>query len=602
MTIQFLRKAVAYSSAALILAGLLGAASLARAADDKKPAPKPAAPAKPAAKPASGASGGASHGTTTGAKTGTSGGATTHGPTANHTTTGPSANHPSGPSTSHPGGAANTGHPGGAANASHPGGGAPGAHPGAGGKPTNFSHPGAPGSSEHAMKSGSAIRTRPGGRVSDVHDARRGMDVHHNLGGGRRVSVERADHSRVVAERGRRGYVERGYSYRGHDFGRRAYYYHGHEYNRYYRGYGYRGLYLNVYAPGYYYGPGFYGWAYNPWAAPIAFGWGWGGNPWYGHYGYYFAPYPVYPSAAFWLTDYIISQDLQAAYAAHQEAQEADGTPPATAGGQPVLTPEVKQMIADEVKAQLALENQEATQNAANQEVDPASSGVARLLSDGRPHVFVAGGNLDVTDASGKECVVSDGDTLQLREPPPSDATTANLVVLSSKGNPECQISLTVSVQLTDLQEMQNHMRETIDQGLKDLQDKQGTGGLPAAPASAKAAPAAAQYAAAAPPPETNVSADIQQQDQQSDQAEKEVTAEAAQDGAAPAAGAEAASGGPSAAPPAAPASIELGQTTDQVKGSLGEPKRVANLGTKVIYYYDGMKVTFKDGKVSDVQ
>ncbi len=61
-----------------------------------------------------------------------------------------------------------------------------------------------------------------------------------------------------------------------------AYYYHGHEYNRYYRGYGYRGVYLNVYAPGYYYAPAFYGWAYNPWAVPIAFGWGWGGNPWYG--------------------------------------------------------------------------------------------------------------------------------------------------------------------------------------------------------------------------------------------------------------------------------------------------------------------------------
>jgi hypothetical protein len=28
----------------------------------------------------------------------------------------------------------------------------------------------------------------------------------------------------------------------------------------------------------------------------------------------------------------------------------------------------------------------------------------------------------------------------------------------------------------------------------------------------------------------------------------------------------------------------------------------VANLGPKVIYYYNGMKVIFKDGKVSDVQ
>jgi hypothetical protein len=168
---------------------------------------------------------------------------------------------------------------------------------------------------------------------------------------------------------------------------------------------------------------------------------------------------------------------------------------------------------------------------------------------------------------------------------------------LASKGGHECPKSSTVTVQLTDLQEMQNHMRETIDQGLKDLQDKQGTGGLPAAPASAQAPPVAAQYAAAAPPPEANLAADIQQTDQQSDQSEKEVTTEVAQDGGAPAAAAAA----PNAAP-AAPESVALGQTKDQVQASLGAPTRIANLGPKVIYYYNGMKVTFKDGKVSDVQ
>ena len=119
-------------------------------------------------------------------------------------------------------------------------------------------------------------------------------------------------------------------------------------------------------------------------------------------------------------------------------------------------------------------------------------------------------------------------------KPPPSDATSANLVVLSSKGQPECQISLTVQVQLTDLQEMQNHMRETIDQGLKDLQEKQGKGGLPAAPPSAQAPPVEAQYASAAPPPEANLATDIQQADQQGAQAEKDVTSEAAQDSGAP--------------------------------------------------------------------
>ena len=642
---QFLSNAMRNLSAATILAVILGLCSLASAADDKKaPAPPPKAPPRSSG----GGGGGAQHnsgggggphtmsnsGTHTTTTTGShgptangpgshgpaAGGVTTHGPTTNGAggrgpgandggmTHGPTANGMGGhgPST---GGAATHGqgandggpthggmHPGGAAGAGagmHPGGGVTaGGHGMAGGADHSaFNRPGPRGSNEHITRTGDAVRMRPGGRVSDIHDARRGIDVHHNLGGGRRVLVERQDHTRVFAERGRPGYVERGYRYHDHDFGRRAYFYHGHEYNRFYRGYGYRGLYLNVYAPGYYYRPAFYGWAYNPWAAPITFGWGWGGNPWYGYYGYYFQPYPVYPSAAFWLTDYIISQNLQAAYAAHQEAAEAAGAPPAASGGQPVLTPEVKQMIADEVKAQLALENQEAQQNAQQQDPDPASSGIARLLSDGRPHVFVAGGNLDVTDASGQECAVSDGDTLQLREPPPSDATAANLVVLSSKGKPECQISLTVQIQLTDLQEMQNHMRETIDQGLKDLQEKQGTGGLPSAPPSAQGAPAEAQYASAAPPPEANLATDIQQVDQQSAEAEKEVTAEPPQDGRA------------ADAAPAAPASVDLGQTIDQVQSTLGAPARVANLGSKVIYYYSGgMKVVFKDGKVTDVQ
>jgi hypothetical protein len=419
------------------------------------------------------------------------------------------------------------------------------------------------------------------------------MDVHHGLNGNRRISVERHDGSRMVSERGRPGYVQRGYSYHGHDFARRSYYYHGHEYNRYYRGFGFRGLSLNIYAPGVYYGPGFYGWAYNPWATPIAFGWGWRSDPWYGYYGGYFQPYPVYPSASYWLTDYIISQDLQAAYAAHQEAGEVDGAASA-AGGPPAMTPDVKQQIADEVKNQLALENAEAQQTAQHQDVDPASSGIARLLADvsaGHAHVFVAGSALDVTDPNGQECALSDGDVLLLRAPPPADATTADLAVLASKGGQECPKSSTVTVQMTDLQEMQNHMRETIDQGLQDLQAKQGKGGLPPAPPSAQAPPTQTEFAAIAPPPTPQDAADLQQQSQQADQAEQDVQAEATQD-----------SGSPVSAAPAAPASVEKGQSPDQVQAAMGAPARVANLGSKVIYYYNGMKVVFQDGKVADVQ
>jgi hypothetical protein len=435
------------------------------------------------------------------------------------------------------------------------------------------------------------VRTRGNGKLADVHDAKRGIDVHHGLNGNRRVSVERHDGSRLVAEHGRPGFVQRSYRYHDHDFGRRAYYYHGREYVRFYRGYPYRGMYLSVYAPGFYYGPGFYGWAYNPWGMPITYGWGWGGSPWYGYYGGYFAPYPVYAGASYWLTDYMLSQDLQAAYAAHQEAGETDGAPMA-AGGAPALTPEVKEQIADEVKGQLALENQEATVVATlHQDADPASSGIARMLSDGKSHVFVAGGALDVVDAGGQECGLSDGDVLQLAGPPPTDATAADLVVLASKGGQECGKSTTVTVQLSDLQEMQNHMRETIDQGLQELQAKQGKGGLPQAPPSAQIKPTEAEYASIAPPPDPADAKDLQQQEQQADQADKEVTG-----GTAPGAG------GPGGGASGAPTTVQLGQTTDQVQTSMGTPSRVANLGTKVIYYYDGMKVIFKDGKVTDVQ
>ncbi len=618
MSIQSLREGKRIVFATLILVGLLGAASLASAANTDKAVPPTKAPAKAAAgasaSHASTAGSGGSHGSNT---TGTgshgstsmgSGGSTSMGSHGSNTTgTGPHGSGTTGMgsngSTSMGSHGSNTngmGSSGSTSMGSHgsntTGGhfaGGPGGYGPGGGSTSHSAFHGGPaphGSNEHATRSGDAFRTRANGRVADVHDVRRGMDVHHGLAGGRRVEVERPDHGRIVSEQGRRGYVQRGYDYHGHDFGRRAYFYHGHEYNRYYHGWGYRGLYLNVYAPGVFWGPSYYGWAYNSWARPISYGWGWGGAPWYGRYGYYFQPYPVYRSAAFWLTDYLISQDLQAEYAAHQEAQEVDGYA-GNAGGPPVLSPEVKDMIADEVKSQIALENQEALQNAAGQDIDPGSSGIARLLSDGRPHVFVAGGSLDVTDSSGQECAVSDGDALQLRTAPPSDATTANLVVLSSKGNPECQISLTVQVSLTDLQEMQNHMRETIDQGLQDLQSKQGTGGIPAAPPSAHAAPVQAAYASVAPPPDPTDAAQIQQQDQQGNQSEKDVTTETAAPGAG---GGEALN--------ALPASVEMGQTTDQVLAKLGTPTRVANLGPNTIYYYDGMKVTFQGGKVSDVQ
>ncbi len=558
------------------------------------PAPKAAAPSRPAggggAPKAAAASHGpttashgpttashgattASHGTTTashGTTTSTAGHSTT---TASHSTT--TAGHTTSTAGHTTAGGAHTA----GSTAGHPAGGAAGhtaAAGGAHGAAGGHAGPAAKGHTTTTAKNGAAVTKRADGHVASLHDSKRGMDVHHSLSGNRRVVVERGDHSRVVAYRGGRGYVQRPYMYHGHEYAMRGYYAHGAYYHGYYGRYYYHGVYVNPYYPAYYYAPAYYGWVYNPWVAPINYAWGWGGNPWYGYYGAYFTPYPVYASASLWLTDYMISQSLQAAYQAAADAkiQAAALSNPAP------LTPDVKQLIADEVRRQVALENAES----ANKSGDPdaASSSIQRMLTDGTQHVFIAGQDLDLVDAAGNECAVSEGDALQLTgQAVAADAVTANLAVLASKGGKECVKGDTVSVKLEDLQEMQNHMRETIDRGMQDLQKKQGQGGLPAAPAAAKAAPAESAMAAIAPPPppESEVAAQINQQASEADKAEQEA-------GAAP----------------AAPKTIALGQSVDEVTGALGNPKKVVDLGPKKIYVYEDMKVTFRDGKVSDVQ
>jgi hypothetical protein len=50
------------------------------------------------------------------------------------------------------------------------------------------------------------------------------------------------------------------------------------------------------------------------------------------------------------------------------------------------------------------------------------------------------------------------------------------------------------------------------------------------------------------------------------------------------------------------PQTVQLGMTTDQVQSVLGRPEKMFNVGTKQIYVYKDVKVTFQNGKVADVQ
>jgi hypothetical protein len=376
------------------------------------------------------------------------------------------------------------------------------------------------------------------------------MHIEHGVRGGRTVVSER-NGARIVT-RGHGGYVQRAYVTRGgHAYYSRTYYAGGRYHVGLYRGYGWGGHMYYGYYPGVWYHPGFYGWGWHPWGAPIAWGigaWGWGGAPWWGYYGGWWNPYPVYAAPYFWLTDYLLASSLQAAYAARQEANAdamgadaaasagdagdggggGDAAPAAT--GQVALTPEVKQAIAEEVKAQLAAQQQQASQDTGGGQASAAPAAPAPTSDQPPPaldpaqRTFVVDSDVTVV-ANGQECGLTSGDVItRLTDTPDADQTVNASVSATKKG--DCASGQTVAVKVDDLQEMFNHFQENITNGMSEMAKKQGTGGMPAAPDTGTQAGAVQP-----PPPDTSVAKTLQDQQQQADQTESEVKQEAASGG-----------------------------------------------------------------------
>ena len=472
----------------------------------------------------------------------------------------------------------------------------PGVTRGASGKPESF-----------RGRTGNQARFDSQGRITAVQA--RGLDIRHDARGAR--VIERPDHSRVFVNHAGHGYVQRGFDYHGREFATRTYRYNNRTYAVYYQRYSYHGVFLEGYVPVAYFAPPFYGWAYNPWPAPVPYTWGFVSAPWYGYYSYYFAPSPSYPSASLWLTDYMFSQELATEYQEQVDSDAAMAAIAAANANQVVVNADVKLAVATEVQKELALENAEAQTATRGGDLDPNSSGLPRMLAEAspqNPRIFVVSAALILTDAAGQECPVSEGDVLRLTVAPPEDATSAGLDVFASKSH-ECARGDMVAVDLADLQEMQNNMRASIDNGLKDLQAHQN--GLPAPPPSAAPPPVIATFASYAPPPDPNVAQELTTQARAADGAEQEVLSEAQQ--ADPSVGVAVAPAPPAAAPagavsaPApqesvAPIEIALGQTIDQVTAALGKPTEMVKAGAKTIYVYPRLKITFLNGKVSDVQ
>jgi hypothetical protein len=258
--------------------------------------------------------------------------------------------------------------------------------------------------------------------------------------------------------------------------------------------------------------------------------------------------------AAFWLTDYLIAANLQAAYAAQQAAAaggdngevippaiqnaSADeiaalwstdplvaaklqatygaymlggGAPPAAGTSQ--LSPEVKQALADEMKNEVAAEKAAA---AAGQNA-PASSGdqVPPAL-DPKIRIFMVASDEDLTTSDGTECTLTAGDVIYRVGDKPDDDNMVDATVKSSKKD-ECAIGATVGVSADDIQEMHNQLRITMDAGLKELADKQGKNGMPPAPDTKTTAGEVPP-----PTPDQSVSSDLAQQQKDAAAAEAE--------------------------------------------------------------------------------
>jgi hypothetical protein len=416
----------------------------------------------------------------------------------------------------------------------------------------------------------------PTGSIREVRTPN-GAVIQHVPGGGRIVEAARPGGRVVVAANHGPSFVQRRIMVNHQPLVQRTYVAGGATYVRVYRPVTYGRVALNVYMPARYYRPAFYIWAGNPWPRPVLYSWGWGASPWYSYYGGYFTPYPVYASPAAWLTDYVVASTLQAAYQERMDDRAAYQVEGNNFVASPApMTTEIKQMIADDIRNEMERQRAESA-NAGN----PASTQDSAFTEE-KPHEFLVPSRLTV-ESGGQECTVEPGDVLQLAAAPPLNSSTADVVVLSTRGH-GCGKGSVVAVQLQDLQEMRNTMVATLEKGQADLQARQGQGGIPAMPRGT--AGIVNSSFAGDLHPDSDAIGEIAEVSLEAGRAERDVLSQSGQIGL----------GAPG------PIKLRVGLTIEQVVALQGQPDRMAEVGNKKIYIYGSLKITFINGKVTDIE
>ncbi len=242
----------------------------------------------------------------------------------------------------------------------------------------------------------------------------------------------------------------------------------------------YLGYAYPVYVDPYYYGPAYYGWYASPWVTPVPYGWG--AYPGYGFYGAYFAPAPVYSSPDVWMADYILAENLKAAYAA-QQAAAADAEAQASAEPQAAppapISPDVRAAYVQEVQQQIKAQQAQASGQA---QVNPVPGALSPENA-----TFQAFSEAEAEN-DGEVCALTGGDFVHREENTPDAKNTVAVTVTDiSRNSPShCPAHSRVRISVDTLQEWYNSQQEILQAGMEKLNSMAGKDGFPAPPAMAK--------------------------------------------------------------------------------------------------------------------
>jgi hypothetical protein len=327
------------------------------------------------------------------------------------------------------------------------------------------------------------------GRITEVHNWL--VDIFHGPHGIRTIVEQRPDGKVLVSTGPHSGYLEDTFSAGGATYLRRSYLTGHSQLVRIYRAYDDHGQRHYRYIPAWSYPAAFYDWTRKPWYPPVIYRWFPNPPRWLNAYGHYCTASLVNLHVSDWIVDYLFigifddaneidgeGSGSDASAAAPQDSGDGDTV---YAGTDTLITPELKQAIADEVQQQL---NEEAA------DADPSSQasqepGIAEEWTPNR--YFVAGNPIEAATEDGHTCLLDAGNVLRL-DSAPSWPPHAKLTVVASR-RADCPADARVNVPLDQLEEMENSFRARLDDGLQALYAQQKQNGLPAIPDSVTAVP-----------------------------------------------------------------------------------------------------------------